>query len=130
MHRGPKNPERSFGISVGIVLCLIAAALLWRGRAGRAEIVGGIGVVLLACGLVYPPALRGPSALWWRFSRVLGHVNARILLTLMFSLVFVPISLLWRLAGKDPLARRRDQWDGWSAYPVRYRDKHHYARMF
>lgn len=130
MNRAPKHPERSFGISVGIVLCLIAAVLLWRGRAGRAEIIGGIGVVLLVCGLVYPPILRGPSALWWRFSRLLGYVNARVLLTLMFSLVFVPISLLWRLTGKDPLARRREQWAGWSPYPARYRDRHHYTRMF
>src|SRR5688572_15087164 len=121
MNRAPRNPERSFGISVGMVLCVIAAVLLWRGRAGRAEIIGGIGVVLLVCGLVYPPILRGPSALWWRFSRLLGHVNAKVLLTLMFSLVFVPISLLWRLTGKDPLARRREQWPGWSPYPARYR---------
>jgi hypothetical protein len=130
MNRSPKNPERSFGISVGIVLCLIASWLLWRGQAGRAEIIGGIGVALLVCGLAYPPILRVPSALWWRFSRTLGNVNARILLTLMFSLVFVPISLLWRLTGKDPLARRREQWEGWSPYPLRYRDKHHYTRMF
>jgi len=130
MKKGPANPERSFGVSVGTVLCLIAAALVWRGRMGRAEAVGAIGAVLLSCGLLYPPILRGPSAIWWRFSRVLGHVNARVLLTLMFALVFVPLSLLWRVIGKDPLARKRDRWPGWSAYPDKYRDKHHYTRMF
>jgi hypothetical protein len=130
MNKGPKNPERSFGISVGAVLCAIAAALVWRGRMGRAELLGTIGVVLLSCGLLYPPILRGPSAIWWRFSRVLGHFNARVLLTLMFALVFVPLSLLWRLIGKDPLARKRDRWPGWSTYPAKYRDKHHYMRMF
>ena len=40
--KGPPNPERSFGVSVGVVLCVIAAFLLWRGRVTRAEIVGGI----------------------------------------------------------------------------------------
>ena len=122
--------ERSFGVSVGAVLCAIAAALVWRGRLGRAEVVGAIGLVLLTCGLLYPPILKYPSAIWWRFSRALGHFNARVLLTLMFALVFVPLSLLWRLIGKDPLTRRRDRWPGWSTYPVRYRDKHHYRRMF
>ena len=130
MNTGPAHSERSFGVSVGIVLGAIAAALVWRGRVGRAEVVGAIGVVLLACGLLYPPILKGPSAIWWRFSRVLGHFNARVLLTLMFALVFVPLSLLWRVTGKDPLARRRDRWPGWSPYPDRYRDKHHYTRMF
>jgi hypothetical protein len=130
MSAGPRNPERSFGVSVGLVLCAIAALLLWRGRPGRAEIVGAIGVVLLVAGLVYPPILKVPSAAWWRFSRALGYVNARILLTLLFFLVLVPLSFFWKLTGKDPLARRRDRWRGWTPYPVRYRDPHHYTRMY
>ena len=130
MMKGPKNPERSFGVSVGGVLVAIAAILLWRGRYARAELVGAIGAVLLVSGLVYPRLLVVPSALWWRFSRALGHFNARVLLTVIFGLVFVPLSLIWRLTGKDPLARRRDRWPGWSPYPPRYRDAHHYSRMF
>jgi hypothetical protein len=130
MAKGPANPERAFGVSVGTVLCLIAAVLLWRERIGRAELIGGIGAVLLVFGLAWPSVLRRPSALWWRFSRVLGTFNARVLLTVMFAVVFVPISFLWRLVGKDPLQRRREQWHGWSAYPAKYRDPHHYRRMF
>ena len=88
----PRNPERSFGVSVGIVLCVIAAALWWRGRVSRAEVLGAIGAVLLIGGLVHPPLLKYPSAVWWRFSRALGYVNARILLTMLFSIVLVPLS--------------------------------------
>ena len=47
MAKGPGNPERSFGISVGGVLLLIAGLLLWRGRLTRAEVLGGVGGVLL-----------------------------------------------------------------------------------
>jgi multisubunit Na+/H+ antiporter MnhG subunit len=130
MSKGPKNPERSFGISVGVVLCVIAAALWWRGRVTRADVVAAVGVVLLAAGLLYPPLLRYPSAAWWRFSRVLGHVNARVLLTILFALVLTPIGLVWRMIGQDPLGRRRDRWRGWSPYPERYRDRNHYSRMF
>ena len=130
MSKGPKNPERSFGISVGGVLLVIALALWWRGRVGRAEILSGIGSVLLFFGLVQPRLLKWPSAAWWKFSRVLGYINARILLTLMFSLLLVPVSLLWRLIGKDPLARRRDKFEGWTPYPARYRDRTHFERMF
>jgi hypothetical protein len=128
--KGPKNPERSFGISVGLVLCAIAAVLWWRGRVTRAEILGGIGAFLLIAGLVYAPVLKYPSAAWWRFSRALGYVNARVLLTVLFALVLVPISLLWRLTGTDPLARRRAKWPGWSPHPRRYRDPKHFDRMF
>lgn len=128
--KGPANPERSFGLSVGIVLCVIAALLLWRGRVARAEVLGGIGAVLVLAGLGHPPLLKYPSAAWWRFSRVLGHFNARVLLTLLFSIVLVPLSMFWRLTGKDPLARRRANWPGWTPYPARYRDRKHYERMF
>jgi len=78
----------------------------------RAEVVGGIGAFLVAAGLAYAPLLKYPSAAWWRFARALGYVNARILLTLLFSVVLVPLSLIWRVAGKDPLMRRRKAFSG------------------
>jgi hypothetical protein len=128
--KGPRNPERSFGLSVGVVLCAIAALLWWKGRTTRAEVVGGIGAFLMIAGLVYAPLLKYPSAAWWQFSRVLGHVNARVLLTVLFSIVLVPLSMIWRVSGHDPLARRRDRWRGWTPYPARYRDRKHYERMY
>ncbi len=128
--KGPANPERSFGISVGGVLCAIALFLAWRGRVGRAGISGAIGAFLLVLGLAYPPLLKWPSALWWRFARLLSHVMARVWLTVLFTIVLVPVSALWRLTGKDPLTRRRSRWPGWSPYPARYRDPKHYLRMY
>ena len=52
----PHFKERSFGISVGSVLLLIAAYLVWRGRITAAEVTGGIGAVLLILGLTKPTA--------------------------------------------------------------------------
>jgi len=130
MSKGPKNPERSFGVSVGAVLIVIALLLWWRGRVGRAEILGAIGIGLLFFGFVQPRLLKWPSAAWWRFASVLAYVNARILLTLLFVVLLVPVSLLWRLIGKDPLARRREKFEGWTLYPARYRDRAHFERMF
>ena len=92
--------------------------------------IDGVGAVLLVLGLVYPPLLKWPSAAWWRLAHALAYVNARVLLTVLFAIVLVPISVVWRLTGKDPLARRRSAWPGWSPHPARYRDKHHYSRMY
>src|SRR5215468_2353013 len=129
MAKGPKNSERSFGVSVGSVLILLALILMWRRRITRAEILGGIGVVLLALGLIAPPLLKYPSKYWWKFSLAFGRLMARFWLSLLFLLVLTPVSFLWRLMGRDPLARRRDKWPGWSTYPERYRNRRHYDQM-
>ena len=129
-HKGPKNPERSFGVSVGSVLLLIAAVLVWKGRLGRAEVLGGVGAVLLVLGLTRPMLLKVPSDLWWAFSRILGAFNARVLMSVLFFIVLTPLAMVWRLTGKDPLGRRRSPASGWAPYPARLRDPKHFEHMF
>jgi Saxitoxin biosynthesis operon protein SxtJ len=126
----PYFKERSFGVSVGAVLLLIAAALVWRGRILTAEIMAPIGAVLLILGLTQPRLLKWPSAAWWKFAMVLGYVNSRIILTVAFAVVLTPLGLIWRLIGRDPLTRRRRNWPGWSPYPPRYRNADHFTRMY
>jgi Saxitoxin biosynthesis operon protein SxtJ len=121
--------ERSFGLSVGSVLCVLATALFWRGRPLRAEIIGAIGSALVVLGAVAPSLLKAPRVWWWRIARTVGDFNARVLLAVMFVAVFVPLSLIWRLIGRDPLARRKGS-AGWMPYPIRYRDRRHYLRMY
>lgn len=130
IRRGPHNPERAFGVSVGIVLMLIAAYAWWRQRITMAEILGGIGFVLFVLGRVRPALLKWPSAVWWKLAMILGYINARIILTVVFALVFVPLGLAWRLIGRDPLQAKRRSWQGWTPYPARYRDRQHYSRMY
>jgi hypothetical protein len=126
----PTAKARSFGLSVGGVLILIALWLAWRGRMGRAEIVGAIGALLMTLGAVRPALLRIPSDAWWAFATVLGWINARVLLSLAFFLVLTPIGTIWRVLGRDPMTRRRSNHPGWTVYPSRYRDAKHFERMF
>lgn len=130
MKKGPANPERSFGLSVGTVLLLIAALLGWRSRVTSAAVVGGIGAVLVVLGYLQPRLLTWPSKVWWTFAMALGYVNARVILSIAFLLVLTPIGLIWRVIGRDPLSRKRANWPGWSAYPPRYSDRSHFTRMY
>jgi len=127
---GPAHPERSFGVSIGGVMLVYAALTLWRGHVTRAAVVGGLGAGLVLAWLIVPRLLRWPSAVWWTVARFLGYWNARILLTVLFGLILVPVSAMWRLTGRDPLTRKRTGWAGWTPYPDRYRDRAHFARMF
>ena len=126
----PFFQERSFGVSVGGVLIAVAAYFAWRGRADRAAVLAGIGALLVILGLTAPRLLKYPSMVWWKMAMVLGHVNARVILTVAFLLLLTPMGLLWRLIGKDPLARHRKNWTGWSPSPPRFRDPDHFTRMY
>jgi len=126
----PLAKARSFGLSVGTVLVVISAFLVWRGRIGRAEILGAIGIALVVFGYVWPAALAGPSRVWWAIAGVLGWINARVILSLAFFLVLTPLGLVWRLMGRDPMNWRRSHFAGWSTHPARYRDDRHFERMY
>jgi saxitoxin biosynthesis operon SxtJ-like protein len=128
--RVPYFRERSFGLSVGGMLVLIAALLLWRGRGRYAEVAAALGAVLIVLGRMKPSLLTWPSAAWWRLAVILAYVNSRIILTLAFALLLTPIGLIWRTIGRDPLALRRDGSPGWTPYPARYRAPDHYTRMY
>ncbi len=129
-HQRPDFKERSFGISVGGFLLLVAAVLWWRGRITNAEILAGVGVVLVTLGLTAPRLLKYPSNVWWKFAMILGYVNARVILSIAFFLVLTPIALIWRLIGRDPLSIKKEHWPGWSPHPARYRDKDHFTKMY
>lgn len=126
----PHFQERSFGVSVGGVLIAVAAYFAWRSRMDRATWLAALGVVLVILGLTAPALLKYPSKLWWKMAMVLGYVNARVILTIAFLILLTPMGLLWRLIGKDPLARRRKNWSGWSPSPARFRDPDHFNRMY
>jgi hypothetical protein len=128
--RGPKNPERSFGVSVGGAMCTFATVAAWRHHPFGAAIAGIAGAPVLVLGLTLPRLLAWPSALWWRLVHILGYVNSRVLLTVMFSAIIVPLNVFWRLTGNDPLGQRKGSDNGWSPYPQRYRDRRHYSRMY
>lgn len=44
---------------------------------------------------------------WLRIARAIGVVNTAVLLTILYWLVVVPLGVILRLLGKDPLRLRR-----------------------
>jgi len=126
----PQAPShRSFGLTVGGVLVLFAAFTLWRGHVTRAEVLGGLGALLIVAALARPQSLAGIAAVWSRIGHALGWFNSRVLLTVMFFLVLWPVGLVSRLSGNDPLERRR-RGSMWTPYPERLRDSKHFERLF
>lgn len=97
---------RKSALLVAAVLLGIAAWNLYRGRTTVALILGALGGALVVVGLLVPPAARAFHTAWMRFAVVLGHVNSRVLLTLVYYLGVTPYGVVTRLVGRDPLRRR------------------------
>ena len=45
---------------------------------------------------------------WVRLGNTLGLINSRIILFLMFFVIFTPVGILFRLLRRDPLHRKPD----------------------
>lgn len=97
---------RKSALLVAAVLLVIAAWNVYRGRPNVVLIFGACGALLVFTGLFVPPAARAFHTAWMKFAALLGHVNSRVLLTLMYYLVMTPYGIVTRLLGRDPLRRR------------------------
>jgi hypothetical protein len=64
--------------------------------------------VFAGSGLLLPEVLRPVFYVWMKLGHALGWINTRIILGLVFFVMFAPIALLLRLLGKDPLHRKLD----------------------
>ena len=97
---------RSFGLTVGGMFLLIA---IWPAlRHGRdfhvwAFVLSG---ALLLPGIAMPAALARPYQLWMGLAHVLGWINTKIILTIMYYAVFTPVAIITRWMGKDPMNRK------------------------
>jgi hypothetical protein len=103
-----KGELRKFGVTVGIVFGLLGGLLLWRGKEYY-YLFFIICAALLILGSVYPVWLRPLFRVWMGFATVMGWVMTRVILTLLFYLVFTPIGAVARLVGKDMLNRQIDR---------------------
>lgn len=124
--------ERHFGILVGIVLSAVAGWWLVRGKFQSVSIVlVCIGAVLIILGLFFPRALVAPNRLWMKFAELLSFLMTRVILAVVFFLVAMPIGLLRKLLGGDPLNRRAAGAESyWRPYTARQSDRRHYEKMY
>ncbi len=96
---------RSFGTTVGGVFLFIAMwPFIRRGQNPRlwALILGGS---LFVPGILTPSILRQPHRAWMQLAHVLGWINTKIILSLIYYVVFTPTAFIIRLTGKDPMNR-------------------------
>ena len=94
---------RQFGLLVGAVFSVIGLwPLVFRGEPLRLWALG-IGGLLIVCGGILPQLLAPIHKGWMWVGHIMGWVNTRILLGIVFYALVTPIGFVFRLMGKDTM---------------------------
>lgn len=100
--------DRSFCFVVGGVLFAIAAYHLWHG--GMAGYVWlAFAAPLLALGVLKPSLAHPLNRQWMKLGALLARLTNPVFLMLIYVVSIVPIGLILRVLGKDPMRRKLDK---------------------
>jgi hypothetical protein len=106
---------RRFAFTVGGAFVVLAGLALWRDRDSLAIGLGGLGATLGLLGLLVPARLGPVNRAWMGLAIVLSKVTTPLFMGLIFFVTILPIGLVLRLLGKDPLRTSRTAATFWHA---------------
>lgn len=104
-----KKELRKFGLVTGAMLILFFALLIpwiWDISIPRWPFIAA--AILASMAIVFPSSLGPVYKVWMRFAEALGWVNTRIILSVIFFLLFFPVGIIMRLFN-DPMRRKLDK---------------------
>ena len=129
--KSEKSDLRKFGIIVGIVLLIIAGFFFLKEKESF-QLFLTIGTVLFVTGIVIPFTLKPIYWVWMVFSTILGWFMTRVILSLLFYVVFTPIGLIARSIGKQFLNLKMDhsKQSYWNMRTVETFDTKNYEKQF
>ena len=103
-----KKQLREFGFLIGFGMPILVGWII--------PAIGGhlfrtwtfwISVPSLIIGILRPGLLFYPYKVWMSLGLVLGWINSRVILGLVYFIVLLPIALIMKIFGYDPLRIKR-----------------------
>ncbi len=105
-----KNPSkrdyRVFSLVLMIFTIGFGSLAFCKGNMIATYILGGLAAYGLFSLAIVPASIRPVYIAFSYIGLVLGWINTRILLGIIFYLLFTPISLFFKLTGRDALMRK------------------------
>lgn len=95
-----KKDLRKFGIVMGIAMFVITGILFWI-KKELFLVVPAIGLGFILLGLVVPVVLKPVQKLWMTIAIILGWFMTRVILSILYFLVFTPMALIAKVVGKQ-----------------------------
>ncbi|MBI4684356.1 MAG: hypothetical protein HY755_04060 [Nitrospirae bacterium] len=129
--KSEKKDLRQFGLTIGIALGLLGGLLLWRGRDYYLYFVI-VSLVFIILGLTLPALLRPLQKAWMTFAVILGWFMTRVILSILFYVVFTATGILAKIFGKHFLDVKMDgsKKSYWNYREQKVNNKNDYERQF
>lgn len=102
----PYQKLRDFGLTLSFGIPLIIGFLipLIHGQGFRFWTLFFAAFFFISS-ILYPKLLNFPFRAWIKLGYLLGWINSRLILTLIFFIILLPIAAFMKLFGYDPLKR-------------------------
>lgn len=100
------SSNRSFGLVFAGFFGLLALLGIYAGHSDRWPIWLALAAIFAVVAFVAPSLLAPLNRLWTKFGLLLHTIISPIILAVLFFLCILPIGLLMRMFGKDPLRLR------------------------
>jgi len=100
-----KSKLKKFGITMGMAFFIISLFILFKHR----QVILTtyiISAIFFIAAFVMPVLLRPVYIFWMKLAFLLSWINTRLILIILFYLIFTPMGIGMRLFGVDLLDRR------------------------
>ena len=126
-----KKDLRSFGVTIGIILLLVAGFLFYREKESFQTFLYIAGV-FIGLALILPSMLKPIYIVWMTFAVILGWFMTRVILSLLFYVIITPIGLVLRIFGKDFLELKKQAVQGsyWNQRDSNLEKNQNYEKQF
>jgi len=126
-----KQELRKFGLVTGAIVAVLFGMLLpWLFNHVWPTWPWVVAVSLWAWAIFLPSTLEPVYHGWMKVGHVLGWINTRIILGVMFYTVFFLVGLIMKVIGNDPMSRKIDKTVISYRVASRPRNKDHVERPF
>ena len=123
---------RQFGLLMAGVFSFFGGVFFYKKWIITAGVLGVLMLFFLVMVLAAPMGLISIHRKWMRFAEVIGNFNAKVILGLVYFLVFTPTRIISSVFREDPLRRKfeKDKKSYWLDCEPHDSDPKRYEKQF
>lgn len=103
-----KKDLRTFAQIWSFIFCILAFLPIIRGEGEIRVWAIYVAASFFVISFAFPKILTYFYIYWLKFGEIMGNIISKIILTVLFFIVFMPIGILFKILGKDLLSKKFD----------------------